>query len=250
MIKRLTSTAALSAVCLVMAGCPCPSNISVVRGDSPPTQRTVGRKAVHICPGESATLAWKEDPSLTRATVNTLGSVSVPEGFQTVKPTDTTVFTIKGEGEDCSSSDNCTVYVVKDGDKAQVGARLVEVPPEMKSNLPITSEKFKWVANLDEGEWSPSILVTSIRMVRFGAPNEQWNKPASWYVHKIDGPGTEIPGFVHDFPITWEFSSPFPKPIPAVDNWTLWPLGGLYLTSPPPVATFEFTMQCKPAAVK
>jgi hypothetical protein len=221
----------LATACVFVTGCcKTGARIDVVRGMVPPSVKTGGSKQVFVCPGEQVTLGWLVSGDVTAASVNTLGNVTIPMGFKTVTANDDIKYTIKASGE-CERTDSCEVNVVKEGDKAQIAANLVVFgKPEM----------YYWEASLTEDIWSENIMFTSIRMVLFS--DAVWNGPQTWKFLKTDKDGT-----VHDFPVKFQFSTPWPSPLPAVGNYKMVPVFGGVIPSntPPEIATFEATMKCK-----
>jgi hypothetical protein len=215
--------------------CPTVPVITVVRGPVPPSEKTGGGKEVYICPGEVVTVAWGVSSDVTAANVSSIGTVAIPKGFKNVSPTENSTYTLTAQGK-CTRTDSCSVHVIKEGSKAVISAALISVPPKPNANTP---PQYYWEANLSESVWSPNIVFTSIRMLKFA--DVKWNQSTVWKFIKADTDGT-----VHDFPVTWDFTTPWPTPLPAPGNWKLYMIGGEYPNAGiPPFASFEVTMRCK-----
>lgn len=223
-------------VCFSFRGCcDTAAEIFVIRGTMPPSEKTGKETEVTICPGEPVTIAWGSTSDVTSASISGIGSVS-PKGSITVFPSQTTEYAISVNG-DCTREAKCKINVVRDGDIAAIGAQLVSIPPDPKLNRP---QQYYWERKLDEAFWSPNIIVTGVRMVRF--TEHAFNQPVLWRLIK-----TDKDGHVHDNILAgWEFSTSWgTDTIYLVGDWKVFMTGGVYPNNPPAYATFEVTMRCR-----
>ena len=217
---------ALSALAL-SACCSTKAVLGVVIGDSPPLEQRVPGHVVVVCPREKVTLGWGASPDVKTANLTDIGSVSLPTGVSTLQvgaASKDYTFSVKG---DCEAQDTAKVIVATPNTPFVFSAQQVGS---------LGNATLKWEAVLPEVFYSPKVKITSVKL---NAPLTA----SGWIVSKID-----LNGFIHSFPVTNGFTTPWSAPIQLAGTWQLIPKDPAVELNPralPPVVELQVTLTCE-----
>jgi hypothetical protein len=239
---RAIRIGALTSLGVLLGSCCWEDSVEVGLIIGTPTGRwdNVGASEVHFCPGDMLTLNWATHGDFKKARISGIGTVSLPGGQTGVQPTQTTEYKLQCSYEDCDKEDTATATLIKDGDKVQIGAQLVNAQ-DPTTGLPV----YYWENTLTADAWSPQAQVTSMRMIQFPANQTNadiWNDSRAWAMTK-----TEATGQVRSFLFGWVPATPWTGEMGVLGKYHFTPTaGGSYPNQNLPIyANIEVTLACK-----